>query len=66
MNRKEKIDNNTDETNPQLFGSLMYLANTRIDSCHTMNGPSHFMSQTETDSLDDRKSCIYEAQWDMA
>jgi hypothetical protein len=52
VNLKEKIDNNTDKTNPRLFGSLIYLANTKIYSCHTINGPSHFMIQTEIDSLD--------------
>jgi hypothetical protein len=45
MDQKKNIDNNSDETDPQLFGSLMYLFNTRLDSCHTVNVPSHFMSQ---------------------
>jgi hypothetical protein len=45
MDRKKKIDDNSDETDPQLFVSLMYLVNTRLDSCHTVNGLSHFMSQ---------------------
>jgi hypothetical protein len=36
----------------------MYLVNTRLDSCHAMNVLSHFMSQTETDSLDNNKTGI--------
>jgi hypothetical protein len=39
IDRKKKIDDNLDETDSQLFGSLMYLVNTRLDSCHTVNGP---------------------------
>jgi hypothetical protein len=45
MDRKKKIDNDSDKTDPQLFGSLMYMVNTKLDSCHTVNGLSHFMSQ---------------------
>jgi hypothetical protein len=46
MDLKKKIDDDSDETDPQLIGSLMYLVNTRLDSCHAMNVPSHFMSQS--------------------
>ena len=45
MDLKKKIDDDLDETDPQLIGSLMYLVNTKLDSCHTVNGPSHFLSQ---------------------
>jgi hypothetical protein len=45
MDLKKKIDDDSDETDPQLIGSLMYLVNTRLDSCHAVNVPSHFMSQ---------------------
>ena len=37
MDLKKKNDGDSDETNPQLIGSLMYPVNTRLDSCHTMN-----------------------------
>jgi hypothetical protein len=45
MDLKKKIDDDSDETDPQLIGSLMYLVNTRLDSYHAVNVPSHFMSQ---------------------
>jgi hypothetical protein len=46
MDLKKNIDDDLDETNPQLIGSLMYLVNTRLDSCHVVNVLSHFMSQS--------------------
>jgi hypothetical protein len=45
MDLKKKIDDDSDETDPQLIGSPMYLVNTRLDSCHVVNVLSHFMSQ---------------------
>jgi hypothetical protein len=45
MDLKKNIDDDSDEIVPQLIGSLMYLVNTRLDSCHAMNVLSHFMSQ---------------------
>ena len=45
MDLKKKIDDNSYEIDPQLIGSLMYLVNTRLDSFHVVNVPSHFMSQ---------------------
>jgi hypothetical protein len=45
MDLKKKIVDDSDEPDPQLIGSLMYLVNTRLDSCHAMNVPNHFMSQ---------------------
>jgi hypothetical protein len=42
---KKKIDDNSDEIDPQLIGSLMYLVNTRLYSFHAVNVPDHFMSQ---------------------
>ena len=38
-------DDDSDEIDPRLIGSLMYLVNTRLDSCHAVNVLSHFMSQ---------------------
>jgi hypothetical protein len=45
MDLKKKIDDDSDEIDPQLIGSLMYLVNTILDSCHAVNVLSHFMSQ---------------------
>jgi hypothetical protein len=45
MDLKKNIDDDLDETDPQLIGSLMYLVNTRLDSCYAMNVLSHSMSQ---------------------
>jgi hypothetical protein len=45
MYLKKNIDDDLDESDPQLIGSLMYLVNTRLDSCHVGNVPSHVMSQ---------------------
>jgi hypothetical protein len=36
MDLKKKIDDDSDKTDPQLIGSLIY---------HAVNVPSHFMSQ---------------------
>jgi len=44
-NKKIKIDNDSNETDPQLIGSLMYLVNTRLYSYHAVNVLIHFMSQ---------------------
>jgi hypothetical protein len=45
MDLKKKIDDDSDKTNPQLIGSLMYLVNTQLDSCYAVNVLSHSMSQ---------------------
>ena len=45
MDLKKMDDDDSDEIDPQLIGSLMYLVNTRLDSCLVVNVPSHFMSQ---------------------
>ena len=45
MDLKKNIDDDSDKTDPQLIGPLMYLVNTILDSCHAVNVPSHFMSQ---------------------
>jgi hypothetical protein len=37
MDLKKTIDDDLDETNPQLIGSLMYPVNTKLDSRHTVN-----------------------------
>ena len=57
MDLKKNIDDDLDESDPQLFGSLMYLVNTRIDSCHAVNVLS-FHESTKTASLDNNKTCI--------
>jgi hypothetical protein len=46
MDLKKKIDDDSDETYPQLIGSSMYLVNTRLDSYHAVNVLSHFMNQS--------------------
>jgi hypothetical protein len=38
-------DDDSDEIDPQLIGSLMYLVNTRPDSCYAVNMLSQCMSQ---------------------
>jgi hypothetical protein len=43
--KEKNIDDDSDEIDPELIGSLMYLVNTRLDSFHAMNVFSHFMSQ---------------------
>jgi hypothetical protein len=45
MDLKKKIDDDSDEIDPQLIGSLMYLVNTNVDSCQAVSVLSHFMSQ---------------------
>ena len=57
MDLKKKIDDDSDETDPHLIGSLMYMVNTRLDSCHAVNVQS-FHESTKTDSLDNNKTCI--------
>jgi hypothetical protein len=60
MDLKNKIDDDSDETDPHLIRSPMYLANTRLDSCHTMNVLSHFMSQPkQTHSTTKKHVLIY-------
>jgi hypothetical protein len=46
MDLKKNIDDDLDETDPQLIGSLMYLVNTKLDSCHAVNVLSHFINQS--------------------
>jgi hypothetical protein len=38
-------DDDSYEIDPHLIGSLMYLVNTRLDSCYAVNVLSHSMSQ---------------------
>jgi hypothetical protein len=45
MDLKKNIDDDSDKIDPQVIGSLMYLVNTILDSCHAMNVLSHFMRQ---------------------
>jgi hypothetical protein len=42
---KKMNDDDSDEIDPQLIGSLMYLVNTRPDSCYAVNMLSQSMSQ---------------------
>jgi hypothetical protein len=46
MDLKKMNDDDSDEIDPQLIGSLMYLVNTRPDSCYAVNVLSQFMSQS--------------------
>jgi hypothetical protein len=45
MDLKKMNDYDSNEIDPQLIGSLMYLVNTRLDSCYAVNVPSHSTSQ---------------------
>jgi hypothetical protein len=45
MDLKKMNDDDSDEIDPQLIGSLMYLVNTRLDSCYALNVLSQSMSQ---------------------
>jgi hypothetical protein len=45
MDLKKMNDDDSDEIDPQLIGSLMYLVNTRPDSCYAVNVLSQSMSQ---------------------
>jgi hypothetical protein len=45
MDLKKMNDDDSNEIDPQLIGSLMYLVNTRLDSCYAVNVLSHSMSQ---------------------
>jgi hypothetical protein len=45
MDLKKMSGDDSDEIDPQLIGSLMYLVNTRLDSCHAVSVLSHFISQ---------------------
>ena len=46
MDLKKMKDDDSDEIDPQLIGTLMYLVNTRLDSCYVVNVLSHYMSQS--------------------
>jgi hypothetical protein len=45
MDLKKMNDDASDESDPQMIGPLMYLANTRPDSCLVMNVLRQSMSQ---------------------
>ena len=45
MDLKKMNDDDSNEIDPQLIGSLMYLVNTRLDSCYEVNVLRHSMSQ---------------------
>jgi hypothetical protein len=46
MDLKKMNDNDSDEIDPWIIGSLMYLVNTILDSCYVVNVLSHSMSQS--------------------
>jgi hypothetical protein len=65
----EENDDDSDEIDPQLIGSLMYLVNTRPNSCYAVNVLSQSMSQprqTHWIAVKHVLRYIYEAQLDMA
>jgi hypothetical protein len=43
---KKMNDDDSDKIDPQLIGSLMYLVNTKPDSCYAVNILSYSMSQS--------------------
>ena len=45
MDLKKMNDDDSEEIDPQLIGSLMCLVNTRPDICYVVNVYSQFMSQ---------------------
>jgi hypothetical protein len=45
MDLNKMNDDNSEKIDPQLIGSLMYLVNTRPDSCYAVNVLSQPMSQ---------------------
>jgi hypothetical protein len=45
MDLEKMNDDDSNEIDPQPIVSLMYLVNTRLDSCHVVSMHSHFMSQ---------------------
>jgi hypothetical protein len=46
MDLKKTNKDDSDEIDPQLIRSLMYLVNTALDSCYAVNELSHSMSQS--------------------
>jgi hypothetical protein len=60
MDLKKMNDDDLDEIDPQLIGSLMYLVNTRLDSCYVVNVLSQSMSQSrENHWTTDKHVLIY-------
>ena len=51
-------DNDSDKIDQKLTGSMMYLVNTRLDSCYAVNVLKSFHESVETDLLDSSKTCI--------
>jgi hypothetical protein len=45
MDLKKMSDDDSNKIDPQLIGSMMYLVNTRLDSCYAVNALIHSMSQ---------------------
>jgi hypothetical protein len=60
MDLKKKIDDDSDEIDPQLIGSLMYLVNTKLDLCYAVDVLSQFMSQPrQTHGIEVKHVLIY-------
>jgi hypothetical protein len=55
---KKMNDDDSDEIDPQLIGSLMYLVNTRPDLCYAVNVLSQFMSQSRQTHWIAQQTCI--------
>jgi hypothetical protein len=47
MDLKKMNDDDSNDIDPQLIGSLMYLVNTRPDSCYAVNVLSQSMSHPQ-------------------
>jgi hypothetical protein len=65
----EENDDDSDEIDPQLIGSLMYLVNTISNSCYAVNVLSQSTIQlrhTHWTTVKHVLRYIYEAQLDMA
>ena len=69
MDLKKMNNDDLDEIDPQPIGSLMYLVNTRANSCYAVNVLSQSMSQprqTHWITLNHVLRLIYEEQLAMA
>jgi hypothetical protein len=58
MDLKKMNDDDSNEIDPQLIGSLMYLVNTRLDSFYAVNVLSHSMSRPRQTHWTKTTTCI--------
>jgi hypothetical protein len=58
MDLKKMNKDDSDEIDSQLIGSMMYLVNTRLDSCYAVNVLSHSMSQRRQTHLTTTKHVL--------